>query len=58
VRKQQAIGQAAIEHGYRVHYREAHKLLDELAEATLDGMRKPNRSAPLRARRYFAHLQP
>jgi DNA replication protein DnaC len=36
----QAIGQAAIQQGYRVLYREAHTLLDELAEATLDGTRK------------------
>ena len=36
----QAIGQAAIQQGYRVLYRETHTLLDELAEATLDGTRK------------------
>ncbi len=36
----QAIGQAAIQQGYRVLYRETHKLLDELAEATIDGTRK------------------
>src|SRR5438477_9808697 len=36
----QAIGQAAIQQGYRVLYRETHTLLDELAEATLDGIRK------------------
>jgi DNA replication protein DnaC len=36
----QAIGQAAIQQGYRVLYRETHALLDELAEATLDGTRK------------------
>src|SRR6266704_727867 len=36
----QAIGQAVIQQGYRVLYREAHTLLDELAEATLDGTRK------------------
>jgi len=36
----QAIGQAAIQQGYKVLYREAHTLLDELAEATLDGTRK------------------
>jgi DNA replication protein DnaC len=35
-----AIGQAAIQQGYRVLYREAHKLLDDLAEATIDGTRK------------------
>jgi DNA replication protein DnaC len=36
----QAIGRAAIQQGYRVIYREAHTLLEELAEATLAGMRK------------------
>ncbi len=36
----QAIGQAAIQQGYRVLYGETHTLLDELAEATLDGTRK------------------
>jgi len=36
----QAIGHAAIQQGYRVLYRETHALLDELAEATLDGTRK------------------
>jgi DNA replication protein DnaC len=36
----QAIGLAAIQQGYRVLYREAHTLLDELADATLDGTRK------------------
>jgi DNA replication protein DnaC len=36
----QAIGQAAIQQGYRVLYRETHSLLDDLAEATLDGTRK------------------
>jgi DNA replication protein DnaC len=36
----QAIGQAVIQQGYRVLYREAHILLDDLAEATLDGSRK------------------
>ena len=36
----QAIGQAAIQQGYRVLYREAHGLLDELAEAVVDGTRK------------------
>jgi DNA replication protein DnaC len=36
----QAIGQAAILQGYRVLYREAHLLLEELAEAVLDGTRK------------------
>jgi DNA replication protein DnaC len=32
----QAIGQAAIQQGYRVLYRETHHLLEELAEAALD----------------------
>ncbi len=36
----QAIGQAAIQQGYRVLYRETHTLLDELAEASIDGTRK------------------
>src|SRR6201984_430577 len=36
----QAIGQAAIQQGYRVLYRETHKLTDDLAEATIDGTRK------------------
>ena len=36
----QAIGQAAIQQGYRVLYRETHTLLDELAEATLDRTRR------------------
>src|SRR5471030_2049479 len=36
----QAIGQAAIQQNYRVLYRETHVLLDELAEAVVDGRRK------------------
>jgi DNA replication protein DnaC len=36
----QAIGQAVIQQGYKVLYRETHTLLDELADATLDGTRK------------------
>ncbi|HEY2107752.1 MAG TPA: IS21-like element helper ATPase IstB [Candidatus Binataceae bacterium] len=36
----QAIGQAAIQQGYRVLYRETHVLLDQLAEAVIDGTRK------------------
>src|SRR5258708_6389781 len=36
----QAIGQAAIQQGYRVLYRETHKLLDDLAEAPIDGTRR------------------
>jgi DNA replication protein DnaC len=37
----QDIGQAAIQQGFRVLYRETHILLEELAEAVLDGTRKP-----------------
>jgi DNA replication protein DnaC len=36
----QAIGQAIIQQGYRVLYRETHTLLDELADATIDGTRR------------------
>lgn len=36
----QGIGHAVIQQGYRVLYREAHILLEELADATLDGERK------------------
>ncbi len=36
----QAIGQVVIAQGYRVIYREAHILLEEIAEAALDGNRK------------------
>jgi DNA replication protein DnaC len=36
----QAIGYAAIQQGYQVLYREAHMLLEDLADATLDGKRK------------------
>jgi DNA replication protein DnaC len=36
----QAIGRAAILQGHRVLYREAHVLLEELADATLEGTRK------------------
>jgi DNA replication protein DnaC len=35
----QALGHAAIQQGHRVLYREAHVLLEELAEATIDGSR-------------------
>ena len=35
----QAIGHAAIQQGYKVRYREAFKLLEELADATLDSTR-------------------
>jgi DNA replication protein DnaC len=37
----QAIGHAAIQQGYRVLYREAHTLLEDLTDATLAGTRKP-----------------
>jgi len=36
----QAIGRAAILQGHRVVYREAHTLIEEIAEATLSGTRK------------------
>lgn len=36
----QAIGRAAIEQGHRVVYREAHALIEEIADATLEGKRK------------------
>jgi len=36
----QAIGHAVIQQGYRVFYRETHGLLEEIADATLDGTRK------------------
>src|SRR5919109_5674547 len=36
----QAIGRAVILQGYRVLYREAHTLLEEITEATLNGTRK------------------
>jgi DNA replication protein DnaC len=36
----QAIGQSAILQGHRVIYREAHVLLEELADASVDGSRK------------------
>ena len=36
----QAIGLAAIQQGYRVLYRETHTLLNDIADATLDGTRK------------------
>src|SRR5258706_14513726 len=36
----QAIGQAAIQQGYRVIYRETHVLLENLADAIVDGERK------------------
>ena len=36
----QAIGRAAILQGYRVVYREAHTLIEEIADATISGTRK------------------
>jgi DNA replication protein DnaC len=36
----QAIGQAVIGQGYQVIYRETHTLLEEIAEASVDGTRK------------------
>jgi DNA replication protein DnaC len=36
----QAIGMAAIQQGYRVLYRETHTLLNDIAEASIDGTRK------------------
>ncbi len=36
----QAIGHAAIQQGYKVLYREAYTLIEEIADATLDGTRK------------------
>jgi DNA replication protein DnaC len=36
----QAIGQAAIQQGYRVLYRETHVILDDLAEAVAEGTRR------------------
>ena len=36
----QAIGHAAIQQGYRVLYREAHTLIEQIADATIDGTRK------------------
>ena len=41
----QAIGKAVIDQGYRVIYREAHILLEEIAEAALDGTRKEHMEA-------------
>jgi len=42
----QAIGQSAIQQGYRVLYRETHILLDELADAVADGSRKEFMESP------------
>ena len=41
----QAIGQAVIGQGYRVIYREAHNLLEEIAEATLEGKQRAHGTA-------------
>ena len=67
----QAIGHAAIQQGYRVLYRETHTLLDDLAEATLDGTRKEHmefleqvklpfqnvpHGSPVHSRRFHGHV--
>lgn len=44
----QAIGMAAIHQGHRVAYRETHVLLEELADAALDGTRKSYHAAMMR----------
>lgn len=36
----QAIGRAAIQQGHRVAYREAHVLIEQIADASIDGTRK------------------
>ncbi len=36
----QAIGRCAIQQGHRILYREAHVLIEEIADATIDGTRK------------------
>jgi DNA replication protein DnaC len=41
----QALGLAAIHQGHKVAYREVHVLLEELADATLDGTRKDTLAA-------------
>lgn len=41
----QAIGRAVIQQGHRVLYREAHVLLEELAESTVEGSRKDHITA-------------
>lgn len=41
----QALGRAVIQQGHRVLYREAHVLLEELAEASVDGSRKEHVTA-------------
>ena len=45
----QAIGHAVVQQGYRVLYREAHILLEELADATLDGTQATRGTAYHRA---------
>ncbi len=41
----QAIGRGAIQQGHRVLYREAHVLLDEIADATVEGARRDHSEA-------------
>jgi hypothetical protein len=41
----QAVGHAVIGQGYRVIYRETHTLLEEIAEASVDGTRKEHGTA-------------
>lgn len=41
----QAMGQAALQQGYRVRYRETHVLLDDLAEAVAEGTRQEFRES-------------
>ena len=36
----QAIGRCAIQQGHRVYYRETHVLIEQIADATIDGTRK------------------
>jgi len=52
----QAIGQAAIQQGYRVLYRETHVLLDELADAVAEGTRKEYMESVATVRRRKLHL--
>ena len=52
----QAIGHAAIQQGHRVLYREAHVLLEDLAQATLEGTRRSSwRSSPAPTTRCPSH---
>jgi DNA replication protein DnaC len=41
----QALGLAAIQQGHKVLYREAYTLIEEMADATLDGVRKEHMAA-------------